>query len=56
MGLRVMTWNLWWHFGPSEARQPLIIDGQIGEIRRQAPELGQDNTLLLSREQVPCTP
>ena len=24
--MRVMTWNLWWHFGPWEARQPLIVD------------------------------
>lgn len=36
-------------------RQPLIIDGQIGEIRNQAPELGQDNALLLSRQPVPAT-
>lgn len=21
-----MTWNLWWHFGPWELRQPLIVD------------------------------
>jgi crotonobetainyl-CoA:carnitine CoA-transferase CaiB-like acyl-CoA transferase len=34
-------------------RQPLIIDGQIGEIRCQAPELGQDNAVLLSRENAP---
>ncbi|WP_040495255.1 endonuclease/exonuclease/phosphatase family protein [Ilumatobacter nonamiensis] len=26
MSLRVMTWNLWWHFGPWEARQRLIVD------------------------------
>lgn len=26
MSLRVMTWNLWWHFGPWEERQPLIVD------------------------------
>jgi len=24
--LRVMTWNLWWRFGPWEARQPLILE------------------------------
>ena len=24
--MRVMTWNLWWHFGPWELRQPLIVD------------------------------
>jgi len=35
MGLRVMTWNLWWHFGPWEARQPLIID----TIRDVAPDV-----------------
>ena len=23
--LRVATWNLWWHFGPWEARQPAIV-------------------------------
>jgi endonuclease/exonuclease/phosphatase family metal-dependent hydrolase len=23
--LRVMTWNLWWRFGPWEARQPAIV-------------------------------
>lgn len=26
MSLRVMTWNLWWHFGPWEERQSLILD------------------------------
>ncbi len=26
VSLRVMTWNLWWHFGPWEERQPLILD------------------------------
>ena len=35
MALRVMTWNLWWHFGPWEARQPLIID----TIREAAPDV-----------------
>ena len=24
--LRVMTWNLWWRFGPWEARQPAILE------------------------------
>jgi len=24
--LRIATWNLWWHFGPWEARQPAIRD------------------------------
>jgi endonuclease/exonuclease/phosphatase family metal-dependent hydrolase len=24
--VRVLTWNLWWHFGPWEARQPAILD------------------------------
>jgi endonuclease/exonuclease/phosphatase family metal-dependent hydrolase len=24
--LRVLTWNLWWRFGPWEARQPAILD------------------------------
>jgi endonuclease/exonuclease/phosphatase family metal-dependent hydrolase len=24
--MRVMTWNLWWRFGPWEARQPAILD------------------------------
>lgn len=24
--MRVMTWNLWWHFGPWEERQVLIVD------------------------------
>src|SRR5262245_33223956 len=23
--LRVLTWNLWWRFGPWQARQPAII-------------------------------
>ena len=23
---RVLTWNLWWHFGPWEARQPAILE------------------------------
>lgn len=35
MSLRVMTWNLWWHFGPWEQRQPLIID----EIRAVDPDV-----------------
>lgn len=26
MALRVMTWNLWWHFGPWERRRPLLLD------------------------------
>ncbi len=26
MTLRVMTWNLWWHFGPWEVRQQAIIE------------------------------
>ncbi|MGA9277581.1 endonuclease/exonuclease/phosphatase family protein, partial [Ilumatobacter sp.] len=26
MSMRVMTWNLWWHFGPWEERQGLIIE------------------------------
>jgi endonuclease/exonuclease/phosphatase family metal-dependent hydrolase len=25
-GLRVATWNLWWHFGPWEERQPAIVE------------------------------
>ena len=24
--LRVATWNLWWHFGPWQARQPAIVE------------------------------
>lgn len=24
--LRVATWNLWWHFGPWERRQPVIVE------------------------------
>jgi endonuclease/exonuclease/phosphatase family metal-dependent hydrolase len=24
--LRVLTWNVWWRFGPWEARQPAIVD------------------------------
>src|SRR5215211_2697244 len=27
--LRVATWNLWWHFGPWEARQPAIVDTML---------------------------
>ncbi len=26
MALRVMTWNLWWHFGPWERRRPAIVE------------------------------
>lgn len=26
MSLRVMTWNLWWHFGPWEDRHRLVLD------------------------------
>jgi endonuclease/exonuclease/phosphatase family metal-dependent hydrolase len=26
MALRVMTWNLWWHFGPWEQRHAMIVD------------------------------
>ena len=26
MTLRVMTWNLWWRFGPWQARRPAIVD------------------------------
>jgi endonuclease/exonuclease/phosphatase family metal-dependent hydrolase len=35
MSLRVMTWNLWWHFGPWEARQSLLID----TIREVEPDV-----------------
>jgi len=35
MSLRVMTWNLWWHFGPWEARQPLLTDA----IRSVDPDI-----------------
>ena len=24
--MRVLTWNLWWHFGPWEDRQPAILE------------------------------
>ncbi len=24
--IRIATWNLWWHFGPWEARQPAIVE------------------------------
>ncbi len=30
-----MTWNLWWHFGPWEQRQPLIVDA----IRAEDPDV-----------------
>ena len=26
MALRVMTWNLWWRFGPFERRRPAILE------------------------------
>lgn len=29
--LRVMTWNLWWRFGPWEARQPAILE-TLGQV------------------------
>ncbi|MEP4652957.1 MAG: endonuclease/exonuclease/phosphatase family protein, partial [Ilumatobacter sp.] len=29
MSMRVMTWNLWWHFGPWEQRQALIVDALL---------------------------
>ena len=35
MSMRVMTWNLWWHFGDHEARWPLIVD----TIRRVDPDV-----------------
>lgn len=35
MTLRVMTWNLWWRFGPWEQRQPAILD----TIRRSDPDV-----------------
>jgi len=33
--MRVMTWNLWWHFGPWQERQPLLLD----TIRRADPDV-----------------
>lgn len=33
--MKVVTWNLWWQFGPWEERQPLIVD----ELRRLAPDI-----------------
>jgi endonuclease/exonuclease/phosphatase family metal-dependent hydrolase len=33
--LRVMSWNLWWRFGPFERRQPLILD----TLRRVDPDV-----------------
>lgn len=33
--LRVMTWNLWWRFGPWEARQPAIAT----VVAREAPDV-----------------
>jgi endonuclease/exonuclease/phosphatase family metal-dependent hydrolase len=33
--MRVMTWNLWWRFGPWEARQPAILE----TIRRVDPDV-----------------
>ena len=33
--LRVMTWNLWWRFGPFEERQPLIA----ATLRRVDPDI-----------------
>jgi len=33
--VRVMTWNLWWRFGPWEARQPAILE----TIRRVDPDV-----------------
>ncbi len=35
VSMRVMTWNVWWHFGPWEARQPAIVD----TIRRVDPDV-----------------
>jgi endonuclease/exonuclease/phosphatase family metal-dependent hydrolase len=33
--LRVMTWNLWWRFGPWELRLPAIVE----TVRRLAPDV-----------------
>ena len=33
--MRVMTWNLWWRFGPWERRQPMIVD----TIRSAEPDI-----------------
>ena len=33
--LSVLTWNLWWQFGPWEARQPAIA----ATLRRLAPDV-----------------
>ncbi len=35
MSMRVMTWNLWWHLGPWEQRQPLILE----TIRAAEPDV-----------------
>ncbi len=33
--VRVLTWNIWWHFGPWAARQPAIVE----TLRRTAPDI-----------------
>lgn len=33
--MRLVTWNLWWQFGPWEARQPAIVD----ELKRVDPDI-----------------
>ena len=35
MTLRVMTWNLWWHFGPWQSRRDLVVD----TIRSNDPDV-----------------
>ncbi|MCJ7436728.1 MAG: endonuclease/exonuclease/phosphatase family protein, partial [Acidimicrobiia bacterium] len=29
--MRLLTWNLWWRFGPWEARQPAILE-KLGRV------------------------
>ena len=54
--MRVLTWNLWWQFGPWQQRQPAIVD----ELRALDPDIaflqevwardGDDQALILGHE------
>ncbi len=65
--MRIVTWNLWWRFGPWEERQPAIraelaaIDADVvllqevwaADGRDQAEELGEALGLSVARTTVP---
>lgn len=54
--VRVMTWNLWWRFGPWEARQPAIaaelrsVEADVILLQEVWADDGRDQAAILAEE------